>query len=345
MSVSSCGRGWAPSSAGPQHLTLHNTDSRPGELQLVGVGSGKVFADVDPIGPGTSTTLDVRLGAGRYQVRCLMEDEAAVSGSTVVLTGRTTNPAPGVRPVTQADLVGPTQAYERYVRGRLTPLAQDVAALSRAVASGHTAAARAAWLRAHLLYERLGGAYEAFGELDGDINGLPEGGRTRTGDPHWTGFHRVELGLWHGERKASLLRAVSRLRSDVDRLRRTFADAQIDPKTLAIRAHEISENALQFALTGKDDFGSHSGLATVGANLAGTQAVLRLVRPLLRSRMADLPGLERALHSARVTVAAAEPSGHRDLTRSRRERINAQLSDLCERLAAVASILEPRRIS
>lgn len=155
----------------------------------------------------------------------------------------------------------------------------------------------------------------------------------------------MERGLWHRERKASLLRAVSRLRSDVDRLRRNFADAQIDPKTPAIRAHEISENALQFALTGKDDFGSHSGLATMGANLAGTRAVLRLVRPLLRSRMADLPRLERALHSARVIVAAAEPSGHRDLTRSRRERTDAQLSDLCQRLVIVASILEPRRTS
>ena len=119
--------GGPTSRAGAAQITLHNTDSRPGEAQLITPSTGAVFADVEPIGPGTSTSVDVDLAAGAYAWRCLMEDEAAVTGPTVQLRGSSRHATPGVRPVPQADLVAPTQTYERYVSARL-PIAADVAA-------------------------------------------------------------------------------------------------------------------------------------------------------------------------------------------------------------------------
>ena len=85
VSVSSCGAGWTEHTAGPQHIRLHNTDSRAGEAQLIDPRTQAVFADVEPIGPQAGAAVDVDLGAGPYAWRCLMEDEAAVDGPTVVL--------------------------------------------------------------------------------------------------------------------------------------------------------------------------------------------------------------------------------------------------------------------
>lgn len=64
MSVTSCDRGWAPSSAGPQHLTLRNTDSRPGELQLVGDINGL------PEGAGRARTTRTGLVSTGWSEAC-----------------------------------------------------------------------------------------------------------------------------------------------------------------------------------------------------------------------------------------------------------------------------------
>jgi iron uptake system component EfeO len=335
VSVSSCGTGWAPTAAGPHHITVHNVDSRGGEAQLIAPKTGAVFADVEPLGPGTTTTVDLTLAAGRYAWRCLMEDEPAVIGKTITLTGSATGATPGVRPVTQADLVPATKAYERYVSGQLPNLATLVARLRTDLLRKHRTAARRDWLRAHLEYERLGAAYDAFGDLDAAINGLPAGLPNGVHDKHWTGFHRIEYGLWHGQATSALVPLATRLSADVTQLRHQFATAEIDPAQIAIRAHEISENALQFELTGSSDFGSHSQLDTVRANLQGTERVLAIVHSLIAPRYPKLAATESQLHTTQRDLA--HHASH--------ERIDADVSQLCELLAPVATILEPRKTS
>jgi iron uptake system component EfeO len=335
ISVSACGTGWTNTAAGAHHITLHNTDSRAGSAQLIAPSTGAVFAEVEPLGPGTTDAIDVRLAAGEYAWRCLMEDEAAVVGPTVHVTGSAQDTTPGVRPVNQADLIDATQAYERYVSGRLPGLLADTRELRADLARNDLTAARRDWLVGHLRYETLGAAYDAFGDLDGAINGLPNGLSGGVHDPHWTGFHRIEYDVWHGAPRTDLINQADRLVDDVAALRHQFAIAQIDPATVAIRAHEICENALQFELTGRTDFGSHSQLQTVHANLVGTIVVLGVVHDLLAPRYPALPHVMDLLHAALADVAA--PAGH--------ERIDADVSELCELLAPVATILEPRRTS
>jgi iron uptake system component EfeO len=345
VSVSRCGTGWVDPKPGVQHLDLVNGDTRAGEVMLADATTGAVFADVEPLGPGTSKSLDVDLGSGRYVVRCAMEDENVVTGPTVTIPGHAKGTTPGVLPVTQADMIAPTKAYEAYVRGQLPTLLQLTRALDQAIEAGNLAVARTAWLPAHLEYERLGAAYDAFGDLDGAINGLPDGLPGGIDDPDWTGFHRVEYGLWHGATASSLRAPTARLLSDVGELSTEFAAAQIAPLDVSIRAHEITENALQFELTGRTDFGSHSNLATVRANLDGTRSVLALLRPLLTPRYAHLDQVGTDITRSQSDIDAVHSAPLATLTTAQRERIDADISELSEELAPVASILEPRRSS
>ena len=48
----------------------------------------------------------------------------------------------------------------------LNTLAGQAGALAADVRGGNLGAARTAWLTAHLTYERLGAAYDAFGDFD-----------------------------------------------------------------------------------------------------------------------------------------------------------------------------------
>ena len=346
ISISHCGQGWQPGSAGHQQLVLHNTDTRPGEALLTDARTGAVFSYLEPLAAGSKANLTVDLAAGSYHFRCAMEDENVVDGPAVTITGTTTGATtPGVLPVTQAELIGPTKQYEAYVAGRLPALRALVDRLNADLTTGNLAIARTDWLPAHLEYERLGAAYGAFGNADGAINGLPDGLAGGVDDPHFTGFHRIEYGLWHGQSVATLLPFAHDLRAQVDSLAHDFATAQLDPAEVSIRAHEITENAIEFELTGRTDFGSDSNLATVAANLAGTSTVLRMLHPLLVTRDRDLARLQASLSHASALVAAHRSAKLSQLNTSQREMINAALGDLVELLAPVAEICEPRRDS
>lgn len=349
VSVSSCGAGWTGGPAGRQHLVLRNTDSRPGSVDLVGVTGGAVYAEIEPLAAGTEDTVDADLGAGRYALRCYMEDEPAVTGPPVILTGHRRGTTPAVRPVSQADLIPATKAYEKYVTGRLPHLLALARRLRTDVTSGDLAAARRDWAPAHLAYLALGAAYGAFGTLDAAIDGRADGRPAGVHDPSWQGLHRIEYGLWHAEPAASLAPVTARLVSAVRQLQAQFPSTQLDPGEIAIRAHEITEDAIEFALTGRDDYGSHSALATVRADLDATSTVLALVRSLLAPRYPALPALDAQLRRAAADVVATRtgrgyPALDR-LPRAARERIDADLGALAETLAPVAAILEPRRTS
>lgn len=349
VSTSDCGSTWHPTSAGHQQLTLHNTDLRSGEILLTDARTGAVFADVDPLASGASAELAVDLGPGRYTLRCVMEDADVITGAPVTLTGSADRVSPSVLPVSQNDLIAPTKRYEAYVLGRLPRLRALTSTLAKDIDNGDNKAARADWLPAHLAYESLGAAYGAFGEDDARINGLASGLPHGTADAGFTGFHRLEYGLWHDQSASALRAPASALLAAVDSLTERFATAQLAPSEVSLRAHEIIENSVQFELTGQTDYGSGSNLATVAANLAGTSTVLALLRPLLSTRYPALPELDTAIRRAGKDVAAERTSATwtplNQLSRARRERLDSDFSELSELLAPVAAICEPRRTS
>ena len=343
VSVSQCGQGWTSPKAGQQHFVLHDTDTRAGDVMLTAAGTGAVYAEVEPIGAGTTANLDIDLGSGSYAFQCAMEDTDTVVGPTVTLPGSAKGTAVAVAAVTQADMLGPAGAYQSYVDGALPSLTSLTGTLAADVASGDLAAARTDWLPAHLAYERLGAAYGAFGDLDTAINGTAAGRPGGVGDTGFAGFHRLEYGLWHGQTASTLKPVATALQQSVAALQAQFDRTQIDPREVAIRAHEITENAVQFELTGRTDYGSGSNLATVRANLEGTQEVLSLVAPLLTPRYSRTSTVTAELTHAEKDLDATGYPPLATLPTASRERIDADLSQLTEDLAPVATILEPRR--
>ncbi|WP_438484092.1 EfeM/EfeO family lipoprotein [Streptomyces sp. S186] len=346
ISPGECGRGWQHPHPGVQVFDLRNSSSRPAEVYLRGAGGGPVHGEVEGIGPGTTRRLRVRLGPGAYAFTCLPDDADATTGPTVRIAGGGRG-GPAAAPVTQHDLIDPAIDYQKWVAGGLDDLVHRTDALRADIADGDLAAARDAWLPAHLTYERLGAAYGEFGDADQKINGTTAGLAGGVHDPGFTGFHRVEYGLWHDESAAALRAPAGALAAAVHALRDEWAQARMDPAALGLRAHEILENTAQFELTGRTDYGSGSNLATARANLDGTRAVLARLRPLLTTRYPELPRLDGVLDRTGKLLDGFRRNGRWTpldaLSRTERERTNAAVGDLVERLASVATLCDPRR--
>jgi iron uptake system component EfeO len=349
VSRSTCGTGWTDPKPGLQTFLLRNDGSVTAEVHLIDPASGVVYGEVEGLGPGTTRPLQVTLGNGAYAFRCVPEDAAAIVGPVSTVTGGGER-SPGVAPVTKDDLLGPLKAYQARITESLATLVTDTTVLKDAVHRGDRAASRTAWLTAHLTYERLGAAYDAFGDADGAINGTTDGLPDGTSDAGFTGFHRLEHGLWHDEDMAALAGVADQLADDVQKLHDSFGDSQVDPNDLGLRAHEIVENTLQFELTAKTDYGSATNLATARANLDGTKAVLDVLRPLLQPRYPALPTVDKWLARTQTDLEATRrPDGSwpavAQLDPGTRRRINGDVSELTEQLAPIAAIAEPRRVS
>ena len=349
ISRSSCGQGWTDPRAGVQTFHLRNTGTVTSEVDLIDPATGVIYGEVEGLGSGTTRPLQVTLGNGTYAFRCLPEDSSAIVGPAVTVSGGSER-GPGVAPVTQDDLLAPLKVYQKHVTAGLDQLSGDVAKLKDAVQRNDRGGAQAAWLVAHLDYERLGAAYHAFGDSDKAINGTADGLPGGVKDPGFTGFHRIENGLWHNEDLGALASSADQLDSTVQKLRKSFADSQVDANDLGLRAHEIVENTLQFELTARTDYGSGTNLATARANLDGVQAVLDVLRPVLAPRYPALSTVDSWMkRTASALDGAKRPDGSwtpvNQLAAPQRQKLNADVSQLTELLAPIAAIAEPRRTS
>ncbi|NUS13981.1 MAG: EfeM/EfeO family lipoprotein [Streptomyces sp.] len=346
VSTGACGSGWTKPQPGRQVFDLHNTSDSASEVYLDDPRTGKIYGEVDGLAPGTTRPLTVDLGSGSYAFKCLENDTDAVTGPTVVVPGRQPQ-GPAAAPVNQHDLIPPTLAYQKWVGLRVADLAAGTARLKADVDRGDLAAARTDWLAAHLVYERMGAAYGTFGDADGVINGIAARTPGAVEDPGFTGFHRVEYGLWHGGSAASLRAPAAALDAAVRKLQDGWPQQRMDPAAMGLRAHEIVENAEQFELTARTDYGSGTNLATADANIDGTRAILARLRPLLVPRDPRTAELDAALDRAQADLDAQHHGGTWTpvdrLTRAQRERIDADFGDLLEQLAPVAAIFEVRR--
>jgi iron uptake system component EfeO len=340
----SCGGSWTLSQPGWHTFELHNANDVGGEIDLIDPRTSGIYAEVDQLGPGTTQTMSLDVGSGRYAFRCLFDDTDPMTGPTVTVPGHVKGFAATV-PVTFNELVGPAKQYQAYVAAGLKVLVGQTETLASEAARGNLAAARRDWLPAHLTYETLGAAYGTFGNFDDEIDGRADA--LGVSNPQWTGFYRLEYGLWHGQSADELTPYANKLAADVRSLLAAWPTMEIPLIDVGLRTHEILENALEFQLTGHDDYGSGTTLATTLANIQGTRELLSLLHPLLVTRYPGLPAVYTWLDRLQALLEAQRhPDGTwtavSQLPGSARQEIDAACGQALQELAPIASIAEPR---
>jgi iron uptake system component EfeO len=344
VSSNECGGKWQVPGPGWHTFEIDNQSTGGGEVDLVNPANGAVYAEVENTGPGTTTPMTVNLGSGTYAFLCLFSDVDPLPGAKVTVGGHAKG-APAIVPVTYNETIPYAKKYQAYTLSGLKVLSRETAALAADVRNGDLAAAKRDWLTAHLEYQTLGAAYGTFGDYDGKIDG--DANATGTSSPDWTGFYRLEYGLWHGQSAAELTPVAATLATNVNALLAWWPTRQVPLSDVGLRTHEILENALQFQLSGNDDYGSGTTLATTLANIQGTRYLLGLLRPLLVPRYPGLPAVYSGLDRLQsLTEKQHRPNGEwvsvAALPASARQAIDAACGAVLQSLAPIASITQPR---
>lgn len=347
VSETECGKGFAAPLPGQQVFQMQNTGDKTSEVYLVNPVSGSVYGEIEGLAPGTTRALTATIGSGDYAWRCVPTGGKSVTSAAVHVTGGAD--VKSVMPVAEDDLKAPLDAYKEYVGKGLTTLLAQTQKLQADIHAGDLNAARADWLAAHLQYSSLGAAYGTFADFDGKINGRADGLADKSKDKDFSGFLRLEYGLWHDEPAAGLTPVADQLAADVDGLGKAFPTQEFDPGDLPLRSHEILENTLQFELTGDTDQGSGTNLATAQANVAGTRELLTVLQPLVKERA---PELLAKIDAGMVRVNALLAAAHQQdgswtpvdkLAAGARQQLNGATGQLLEDLAPIPDLLEIRK--
>ena len=344
VSSAECGGAWSVPGPGWHTLQISNQGTGGAEIDLVNPANGAVYAEIENTGPGTVNPIDIDFGSGKYALLCLFNDNSPLQGSTVTVAGHATG-TPAVLPITYNDLIPIAKKYAAEEETAIKVMASETATLAAAVRGGNLATARRDWLTAHLQYETLGDAYGAFGDFDTEIDGRAD--PVGVTSPQWTGFFRLEYGLWHGQSLASLVPVADKLNSYVDQLVTWWPTQEVPLADIGRRAHEVIENALEFQLTGHDDYGSGTTLASTVAAITASRVLLGLLQPLLTPRYPGLPAVYSGLSQLQSLLEKERLGNGRwvpvsALPTTTRQAIDAACGQVLQELAPIASITDPR---
>ena len=348
VAETACGAPPARLAAGPVRFQVTDDSRDFVNVYVIAAAGDDVYAEIQSLAPHSTQPIATDLGAGSYALRCVFSNGKIGTSDAISVTGPAAAAVPGYPPLPDLDLQPAVAAYTQWIGGQLPGLLAASKTLDADIARGDLAAARRDWLVAHLDYARLGAAYNAFGDFDGEIDGPATGLPDGVHDKSWTGLLAIEYGLWH-DAGAGTLRPLSRgLVSSVQGLIADFPSEEVDPGDLPLRTHEILENVLQFQLTGIEDYGSGTTLATAYAGTQGTAQLLgtlaSLIQPrdpgLLTAAHAEIAAFEADLLADRTPAGAWIPVG--SLTVAQHQRVDADLGQLLETLSEVPNLLYPR---
>jgi high-affinity iron transporter len=347
-----CAPAWPPPNPGRDTFLVANRSNRVATVYLFRADSGRIIATIKRLRAGASQRLTATLTPGPYAWGCDLRGypEHVSEADKVVGHRQAGGTGPPIVPTNPQELLGPLVGYRHYVAAKLETLAAEVTALRAAIGSGDTAASQSAWLTAHETWLEIGqddGAYGAFGNLGREIDGTSAGLVGGVSSRRFTGFHKVELDLWTRHDLASAgtdAALLAQLIAEVSKLRvaAVFPVTRLALTNWTLRCHEVLEDALRDSLTGDDDYGSHTDLQSVVADVAATRELLGLLAPLLRPRKPALVGTaHRQLTRLDRVIAASGDDGTAiaALPRITRERVDAAAGAALETLAPIPDLL------
>lgn len=269
--------------AGKNAFRIVNASERAVEWEILdGV---LVIEERENIAPGLSQIINANLQPGDYAITCGLLSNPR--GTLHVTPTAESDAAAKARPSMVA-FIGPLSEYRVYLSTQSSALIRAVNDLQQAIESGDLNAAQQAYAPARAAYQRIAPAAQRLAELDNAINARADYFEKREQDPGFSGFHRIEFGLFSQKSVEGLTPVVQKLQSDLAALKTQLLAQSIAPEQLASMVVRNIRSLADIRSNGEEERYSHIDLAGFAANLQGTRKVIDLLRPLLAKTSGDV---------------------------------------------------------
>ncbi|WP_017999708.1 iron uptake system protein EfeO [Paracoccus sp. N5] len=315
---------------GRRSFEIVNASDRPIEWEILdGV---MVVAERENIAPGFRATLEVQLQPGEYAITCGLlsnprgtlsvtaSDEASAAASEVTLR----------------KFLGPLSEYRVFLVMQGNAAVKAAETLRAAIAAGDVKAAQAAWREARLPYRRIEPLAYRFSDLEDRIDPRAAYLEKREDDPGFTGYHRLEYGLFAQNSTEGLLPAADALLADLKELAQRLKQAPLDPgllielpgaSALQMAQAQVPQGENLYAGNDLQDFAA--GIEGIGKLAGLLRQVVAGVDPALDTVIGqDLDAVDARLATLRDKGFAS----YGDVPKPEREALSADLTRLSESL-------------
>lgn len=189
--------------------------------------------------------------------------------------------------VSPLDLVNPVADYKIYVSEKLEALVRDTKVFTDAIKAGDLAAAKKHYAPTRVSYETIEPIAELFSDLDSTIDSRADDHEKREADPGFTGFHRLEYGLFAKNSTDGLAPIADKLMADILDLRKRVGGLTFPPERVVGGAAALLEEVAATKVSGEEDRYSHTDLWDFQANVDGAKKIVDLFRPLIEQENKD----------------------------------------------------------
>ena len=317
--------------AGAITFAITNKDAT-GVSEVELLSGERIIGEKENVAAGLGGRFAVRVDAGSYQLYC---PGAAKERTAITVTGT----AAAVEGSLGALLRRATAGYKRYVDTQLGYFLTATKKLDVALHGADLRAAQRAYIAARPFYEKVEPVAESFvtgaQNLDADIDA-----RANDVPPsRWSGYHRIEKGLFADRKLTGFTRWGDKLVRDVTTLVGKARTLRYTAPDLANGAQGLLDEIAATKITGEEERYSHIDLLDMADNVEGAEQAFAQLQPALRRIDAALArtvaarfaALDKAVATYRTT---SNPSGF---------QLYPRLDDADRRTlaAAVKAVAEP----
>ncbi|MFT4015203.1 MAG: iron uptake system protein EfeO [Paracoccus sp. (in: a-proteobacteria)] len=239
------------------------------------------------------------------------------------------------------ELVEPLAEYKIYVAEHTEKLVSDVETFTAAIKAGDTEKAKALFAPTRTSYEAIEPIAELFSDLDVSIDARADDYEKAEADPAFTGFHRIEYGLWHDGSTKGLDALADGLLADVKTLNERINALTFPPEVVVGGAAALMEEVAATKISGEEDRYSRTDLWDFDANFAGSKKIYDLFRPLVAPQDAafveKVDGNFKAVDEvlAKYRDADGKYVSYEELSDADRNVLAAKVNTLAEDLATL----------
>ena len=243
------------------------------------------------------------------------------------------------------DLVAPVSEYKIYVSQGVDKLVKDTKVFTDAVKAGDLAKARALYAPTRVSYEMIEPIAELFSDLDGSIDSRADDHEKAEKDPEFTGFHRIEYGLFAQNSTEGLAPFADKLLADVTELQSRIKGLTVPPDKMVGGAAVLIEEVAATKISGEEDRYSHTDLWDFQANVDGAKKIIDLLRPLVAKEDkalaekidANFATVDKTLEKYKLKDGGFET--YDKLNEADRKALAAMITTLAEDLSKLRGVL------
>ena len=253
--------------------------------------------------------------------------------------------AQAAAPASPLDLAEPIAQYKIYVLGEVRQLVRQTRSFADAIKAGDLAKARSLYAPTRVHYERIEPIAELFDDLDKSIDSRADDHDEGEKDAGFTGFHRLEYGLFAKNSTEGLVPFADKLVADVQELETRIRGLTTPPEKVVGGAAALIEEVAATKISGEEDRYSGTDLWDFNANVEGARKIVELLTPqlkkadpaLLSKVDANFKRVEAILAKYRTKDGGFE--NYEKLTPADRNALQAPITTLAEDLSRLRGTL------